>query len=88
MFVEIALRLITTARLSGASSCKIKNCGGGGRGALFRIDIQVIEKTKYLSSQNLFELWGVSMGRLGGCYIYVIVQSSHHKRKQNTQHMF
>lgn len=65
MFVEIALRLITTARLSGASSCKIKNCGGGG-GALFRIDIQVFEKTKYLSSQNLFELWGVSMGRWGG----------------------
>lgn len=53
----------------------------GGGVALFRIDIQVIEKTKYLSSQNLFELWGVSMGRWGrggGCYIYVIVQSSHH----------
>lgn len=66
MFVEIELRLITTAPLSGASSCKIKKIVEGGGVALFRIDIQVIEKTKYLSSQNIFELWGVSMGRGGG----------------------
>lgn len=47
MFVEIALRLITTARLSGASSCKIKNCGGGGVHYLGSI-------YKYLKRPNIY----------------------------------